>query len=215
VRYLLGDDQLDVRELERDMSVLLGEVQSSGFGAAAMLGVMEVIERRGMRAPRSMLLLSRTLITLEGTLRVIDPGFDLGTEAEALVARDHRAELGSPEELIRAEVIRALPALRTLPEHAEALATQWRAGRLTVQTEHYAGEDRVVVESWLNRTLVAISAAAGAVTSAGLLVAGSLASRHTIRDVLWALGFSGLAGTSVLLLRTVAQALHSEVARSE
>jgi ubiquinone biosynthesis protein len=215
VRYLLGDDQLDVRELERDMAVLLGEVQSSGFGAAAMLGVMEVIERRGMRAPRSMLLLSRTLITLEGTLRAIAPGFDLGTEAEALVARDHRDELGSPEELIRAELIRALPALRTLPEHAEALATQWRSGRLTVQTEHYAGADRAVVESWLNRTLVALSAAAGALTSAGLLVAGSLSPHRTIRDVLWVLGFAGLAGTAVLLLRTVAQALHSEVVRSD
>ena len=48
VRHMVGDaEHIDMRQLERDMSVLLGEVQAAGFGPAAMTGV----DRRH-RAPR-------------------------------------------------------------------------------------------------------------------------------------------------------------------
>jgi ubiquinone biosynthesis protein len=216
VRHLVGDDRhIDMRQLERDMSVLLGEVESRGFGAAAMAGVIDVIERHGLRPPSSMLLLSRTLITLEGTLRTLDHTFELGAEAEVIVSRDHRDDLGTPEELIQREAIRALPALRTLPEHAEAIASQLRSGRMVVRTERFAGGDRAVVENWLNRTLVGLATAVGALTSATVLVAGSLSPDKSVRDVLWVLGFGGLTGTAVLLMRTVAQSLHAQLAQSD
>lgn len=216
VRRLVGDAaQIDMRQLERDMSLLLGEIESAGFGVAALSGVIDVIDRHGLRPPRSMLLLSRTLITLEGTLRSIDPDFDLGPEAEQIVARDLREEFGTPEELVKKEFVKALPALRTLPEHAEAIATQWRSGRMVVRTERYAGADRPVVETWVNRILVALAGAAGALTSGVLLVAGSLTTDRPVRDVLWTLGFSGLTATTVLLMRTVAQALHAQVTSSD
>ena len=216
VRHLVGDEEhIDMRQLERDMSVLVGEVESTGFGAAAMAGVMNVIERHGLRPPRSMMLLSRTLITLEGTLRALSPGFELGTEAERIVSRDLREDVGTPEELLQRELLHALPALRTLPEHAEAIASQWRSGRMVVRVDRYAGADRAVVDRWVNRTLVAIATAAGALTSGALLVAGSLARDSGVLDALWVLGFSGLTGTTVLLLRTVAQGLHAQLARSD
>ncbi len=215
VRHLVGDDQVDMRQLEREMSVLLGEVDATGLSPAAMAGVLDTIERHGLRPPRSMLLLTRTLITLEGTLNTIDPTFSLGDEAELIVMRDHREDFGTPEDLVRRELLRALPALRTLPEHTEAVASQWRSGRLVLRTERYAGSDRIVVESWLNRILVAVAAGAGALTSAALLIAGALSPDKTVRAVIWTLGFTGLTGTTVLLMRTVAQALHPQVTRSD
>ena len=108
-----------------------------------------------------------------------------------------------------------LPALRTLPEHVEAIANQWRSGRLVMRTERYGGRDRAVVEGWLNRALVAAAGAAGVVASGVILAAGSLSPDKGVRDALWTLGFSGLTGASVLLLRTVAQALHGQPVRSE
>ena len=216
VRHMVGDaEHIDMRQLERDMSVLLGEVQAAGFGPAAMTGVIDVIERHGLRPPRAMMLLSRALITLEGTLRGLDPSFELGVQASAIVASDHREELGTPEDLVQKELIRALPALRSLPEHAEAIASQWRSGRMTVRTERYAGADRGVVENWLNRGLVAVAVAAGALTSATVLVAGSLSPDKGVRDACWVLGFGGLTATAVLLLRTVAQALHAQLTHSD
>ncbi len=211
VRHLVGDDQLDLRLLERDLAVLLGEVDGGGFSPAVMGGVMEVMDHHGLRPPRSMLLLSRTLLTLEGTLTTIDSGFELASEAERLVGIDQPGDRDSPEEILRRELVRMLPALRTLPEHAEALATQLRSGRLAIRTERYTGPDRPVVEGWLNRVLVLTASAAGALTSGALLVAGSLSPVKGVRDALWTLGFSGLTGTAILLMRTVAQALHARL----
>lgn len=215
VRYLVGDDQIDMRQLERDLAMLLGEVTDSGFSPAAMLGVMDVMNRHDLRPPRSMLLLSRTLITLEGTLKTIDGTFVLASEAQELVSQERETALGSPEELVRKELVHALPALRTLPEHAETIASQLRSGRLVVRTERYAGHDRAVVEDWLQRTLLVIAGGAGALTSAGVLVAGSLSANAVIRDVLWTLGFVGLTCALVVLMRTVAQALHGQATSSD
>jgi hypothetical protein len=86
---------------------------------------------------------------------------------------------------------------------------------MVLRTERYTGADRPVVEAWLNRLLVAASGAAGVVASAILLVAGSLTSNRTIRDVIWTLGFMGLTTTTVLLMRTVAQALHAQLTSSD
>jgi ubiquinone biosynthesis protein len=209
IRHLVGDDEIDLRHLERDLAGLLGEVQGGGFGPAVMAGVVEVMEHHGLRPPSSMLLLSRTLLTLEGTLKTLDPGFELSQEAERLVASESYGDLGDPEDLVKRELVRALPALRTLPEHAEALATQLRAGRMSLRTEHYAGGDRDVVEGWLNRVLVAVASGAGALASAGILVAGSLSPRTDVQDALWILGFFGLTGALIFLTRTIAQSLHA------
>ena len=156
------------------------------------------------------MLLSRTLLTLEGTLRVIDPDFHLPTQAAELMATDPLGDRLNPRELLQRELVRSLPALRTLPEHAEALAGQLRGGRLVVRSERYGGGDRVVVDAWVDRFLVAAMGGVGALTSATVLLAGSLAPDRDVRTGLWVLGISGLTATTVLLLRTVAQGLHRQ-----
>ena len=44
-------------------------------------------------------------------------------------------------DLLQQELRRSLPALRTLPEHIDELATQLRSGRLSVRVERFAGRD--------------------------------------------------------------------------
>jgi ubiquinone biosynthesis protein len=217
VRHLADDDRsTDLRALERDVGVLLGEVgEEGGLGPAVMRELLALMERHGLEPPGSMVLLSRTMLTLEGTLKVLDPGFELAPEAERIVAGDRSAVSGDPEALIQHELLRALPALRTMPDHAETLANQLRAGRLSVRTERYAGGDRAVVEQWVNRLLVLAAGGLGAITSAILLAAGSLARDHDVRTALWVLGFSGLTLAAALLMRTVAQSLHGLPVRSD
>jgi hypothetical protein len=106
-----------------------------------------------------------------------------------------------------------LPALRTLPEHAETLAGQLRTGRLVIRSEHYAGADRRVVDGWIDRVLVAAASGIGALTSAVVLVAAAMAPDADVRVALWVLGFSGLTAATVLMMRTVAQSLHGQSVR--
>src|SRR3954451_698045 len=49
----------------------------AGMSPAVLSGVLGVMERHGLRPPRALLLLTRTLLTLEAPLRLIDPEFDL------------------------------------------------------------------------------------------------------------------------------------------
>jgi ubiquinone biosynthesis protein len=215
VRHLVGDDRVDMRVLERDLSLLLGETEAGGISPAVLGGVLDVMERHGLEPPPSMLLLSRTLLTLEGTLKLIDPTFNLPAQATDLVVRDGLGDFGAPDDLVERELLRALPALRTLPEHVETLAGQLRTGRLSVRSERYAGADRGIVGAWIDRALVAGVAGIGALTAAVLLLAGSLSPDHSVRDALWVLGFSGLTTAAVLLMRTVAQSLHAQPVHSD
>jgi ubiquinone biosynthesis protein len=216
VRMLTGDDIADLRPLERDLARLLGEVGDvGGMSPAVLNGVLDTMERHGLKPPGSMVLLGRTLLTLEGTLRVIDPTFDLAPAASELLAGERRDDLADPEELIRREVIRALPALRSLPDHAETLAGQLRTGRLTVRTERYAGGDRRVVDEWVHRMLIVAVAGLGAIASGVLLIAGSLSTLDGVRYTLLGIGFAGVTFALVLLMRSTAQSLRHLPVRSD
>jgi ubiquinone biosynthesis protein len=208
-----GDDgAVDLRTLEADLGALLADFGAGGgFDPAIIRAVLGVMDRHGLQPPASITLLGRALVTLEGTLRILDAQFDLASQGGDLLASEHREDLGTPEEMLQRELIRALPSLRTLPDHAEALADQLRAGRLTIRTEHYAGDDRQVVDEWVDRALVTVMGVFGALASAVLLLAGSLAGARAgdegVRDALWAMGFSGTAFATVLIMRMAARTL--------
>ena len=207
VRHLAGDDaSTDLRALEADLGAVMSEM-GSGFDPQLIRQVLETMDRHGLQIPSSLSLLSRSLITLEGTLGVLCPGFDFAATGQELAKADASTTLGSPEEVLQRELIRALPSLRTLPEHAEAIAGQLRGGRLTLRTERYAGADRAIVDQWVDRALVGFIGGAGALASAVLLLAAGSTQTESIRETLWVLGFGGLTFAGTLLMRTAAQAL--------
>ncbi len=207
VRHLAGDDATtDLRALESDLGTVLTEM-GSGFDPKLINQVLTVMDRHGLQVPSALTLLSRSLLTLEGTLGVLNPGFDFAGTGTELAKTDAGDTLGPPEEVIQRELVRALPSLRTLPESIEAITAQLRAGRLTMRTEHFGGEDREVVDRWMSQTLVVISGGTGVIASAGLLVAAGVTQLEEVRQTLWVLGFGGLTFSATLLMRSVAQAL--------
>jgi ubiquinone biosynthesis protein len=208
VRHLAGDDAAtDLRALEADLGAILGEM-GTGFDPKLIHQVLTVMDRHGLQVPSALTLLSRSLLTLEGTLGVLCPGFDFAATGTELARADAEDTVGSPAELVQRELIRALPSLRTLPESFEAIGNQLRAGRLNVRTERFAGADREVVDRWMSQALVTFSGGAGALASAGLLLAAGTTHAEDVRQTLWVLGFGGLTFSSTLLMRTVAQAMH-------
>jgi ubiquinone biosynthesis protein len=178
-----------------------------------MIGhVLTIMQRHDLRPPPSITLLGRALVTLEGTLRVLEPGFSM-VDASKDVVRDHRDAFGTPREILQHEVMRLLPALRALPEHAEAIAGQLRAGSMTVRTERFAGRDREVIDEWVDRGVLALIGSAGTVSSALLLLAASATSNHKVQTALWILGFGSLAVAAILTFRGAARALRRHATR--
>jgi ubiquinone biosynthesis protein len=210
VRHLAGADATaDLQVLESDIGQLMVET-SGGFDPAVIGQVVAVMTRHGMRVPPSMTSLSRALLTLDGTLKVIDPRFELAVEATAAADALRGPDGAEAGDLVQQELQRALPALRTLPGHLDELATQLRSGRLSVRVERFADRDERVVSAWIDRVLVGLFGCIGLVASGLLLVAAELATTRDIRLALQAIGFIGVVFSSVLFMRSVAQVLRRE-----
>jgi ubiquinone biosynthesis protein len=214
-RDMSGDEVLvDLRSLENDIGAQLAQLDGGrGIDPRLITAVLRVMDRHGMRAPASITLLARALITLEGTLKMLSPGFDFGRASVALVGAEGQEMFGTPQEMLQREVLRAMPSLRTLPDHAETLANQLRAGRMTVRTEHYSGPDGVIVDAWVDRFVLTIIGGAGAVASAVLLFAAAATDNDKVRVTLWILGFAGMGFATILLMRAAARALRRHPGR--
>jgi ubiquinone biosynthesis protein len=209
VRRLAGSDDVDLRLLEADLSALLEEA-GGRFDPKIIPAILALMSRHNLRVPRSMSTLSRALLTLDGTLTIIAPLFDMATQATALVDDLDSSQAAIGEDAVKNELLRALPVLRGLPDHVDELATQLRAGRLRMQVERYGGEDRRVVDGWLDRILMVAIGGVGTLASAILLVAASSASSAALSDSLRGLGFIGLVFGLVLIMRSLAQILQRQ-----
>ena len=213
-RHLAGsDDASDSRRLEADIGMALSEgLGSGGFDPAAMTMILDIMGHHGLTVPTPMTILSRSLLTLEGTLRTIEPSFDVATEVNQLLPALAERKQEAMQQQLEKELVRALPSLRTLPGHLEGIAAQLRSGRLNMRLERYAGEDRAVVSRWIDRVVFAAIGMVGLLSSAVLLVASGMvgADQEGIEQTLQILGFVGIAVTSVIQMRVVAQLLRSE-----
>lgn len=210
---LSGSDEVgDSRALEADIGLVLSEGLSTGsFDPQAMSLMLDIMRRHGLEVPGPMTVLSRALLTLEGTLRTIDPGFNIAHEATALLPEFADTQGDMMQEQLQKELVRALPSLRTLPAHVEGIAAQLRRGRLSMRFERFAGRDREVVDRWVDRVTFASVGIFGMLSSALLLVAAALVTHdHDLRDSLVLFGFFGLIVTAVMQMRVVAQLLRRE-----
>ena len=216
-RDLTGDDgAVDLRSLEADMGVALGQLDSpGGMDPRLIRDVLSVMRRHGMRPPPSVTLLARSLLDDGGHPAPHRPRFSLTATSREVVLSEHSDAIGTPEEILQREALRALPSLRTLPEHVETLANQLRSGRMSVRAELFAGESRLAVDNWVDRVVIALTGGFGATAGAIMLFAAWAADNHGVQTALWILGFAGLTGGSVLLMRAAARALRRTAGRIE
>jgi ubiquinone biosynthesis protein len=202
-----GDEGGDSRALEADIGLVLTEGLGSGsFDPQAMSMMIDVMQRHGLEVPGAMTILSRALLTLEGTLRTIDSTFNIAHEATQLLPEFADQKSDMLQQQLEKEVIRALPSLRTLPAHVEAIATQLRSGRLNLRVERFAGHDKEVVDEWIDRSIFAATGLLGMIASAGLLIAAAFVTHDDdFATALQVIGFFGIIVTAVIQMRVVAQ----------
>ena len=152
-------------------------------------------------------MLSRALVCLEGTLRLIDPTFDFGTEATAIVSSWYGGRRAlDDDQMLKHELVRSAVLLRDLPAQIDEAATALLAGRLTLRTSRYS-DDVAVVGAWFDRAVVAAMGAVALVTGAVLLLGAAVSGTDELRAVLTGLGLFSLVSGSVLALRAVARSL--------
>jgi ubiquinone biosynthesis protein len=114
----------------------------------------------------------RALATMEGTLALLSPGFNILVESRAFASRLVGERL-QPDSLRRAaaeELMSLLPVLRRLPRRIDRVTSALEQGRLSVNVRLFADErDRAVVTGMLHEVLLAFTGTATGVMAVLLL----------------------------------------------
>ena len=209
VRRVAGQagENIDISSLEFDLGVVLTTLQGGGFDPAAISEIIRVLDRHGVGAPPSLTILARAILTLDGTLRALDPDFRMGPAAQERMGEIVAHQELDPRDQLTRELVRALPILRSMPQVGEDLALQARNGRLTLRIDRYSGPDGHRVEHWIYRILFTTVGVIGLLGSGLVLIAGGLSANDTVANPLRIIGFVGLFLSAAMMMRVVAQIL--------
>ena len=200
------DPAMPPDHLERALARLLDtHVRRDGtVDIAVTQDLVSSLTGLGVRLPAELVMLTRTLITLEGTLRRLAPELSVvEAAAGALTAGgpgaviDHRA-------FLRDELVSAIPHLRRIPENIDRLLTLSSRGELRFHTIIDENTHRTA-RTLVNRALLAAVGITILAVSAFLIVApGSRASTASPSGVPATIGYAGLLAGVVLVTRVVA-----------
>jgi ubiquinone biosynthesis protein len=199
-------DTTSPEQLERALARVMAEHVHPGGNVdpAALEDLVSMLARFGMRLPIDISLLSRALVTVDGTLRALCPDLSLVTAATELVGGRSGEPVVDRKTMARDELLAMVPHLRRLPERVDRMLTL--AGRGELRVRSVVDEDsRRILRTLANRLLLVLAGAAFLFASALLLVAtdaGPPVSGDTgLFDIF---GYGGMLIGVVLVLRVVA-----------
>jgi ubiquinone biosynthesis protein len=206
-------ESIEPQALEAELSLVLSEqLHSGGFDPRSLQDIVNIMGRHAIPVPPTFTLLARALVTLEGTLRVLDPQVDLATAAAVHLGASMDLSPATAKEAAQKELLRSLPSLRALPGLTEDIALQLRSGRVRLQIDAFSGPGRRHVTTWMDQAMFTAVAAVGLLASTLMLVGAALAGPEQETAGLLAVGYIGLVISSVMLMRVVAQILRREAA---
>jgi ubiquinone biosynthesis protein len=191
-------------QLERTLARLVAESVRPGgqVSPTALQDLVPALAGLGITLPSDLVLLTRALVILDGTIGVLAPGMSVVSAALEVAGPAAEAPV-DPEEMVRQELLTAALRLRHLPDRIDRLATLATRGDLRLRT--VASEDeRRVIRTLVDRALLAVVGAAMLLTS-GLLLSAPEAGRARVggTSLLDVLGYGGLLAGTVLVLRAV------------
>jgi len=195
--------------LERALSQFMARRLGPGMvvGADLFAELLQMLVGFELRFPPHVTAVFRALVTLEGTLAQLAPGFRILDESR-LVAADllHEAMAASSiQQAMRDEVLEQLPILKRLPRRVDQLLTTTERGQLSVRISLFSGEeDRRLIATMVGRALLAFLGTAAGVISVMLLgVPGGPRFYFGGDTILHGLGYTGLVASLILVLRVV------------
>jgi len=193
--------------LERALARLMAEnVRPTGAVApTAFQDLVALLSRFGIRLPSDLVVLSRALVTLDGTLRVMSPDLNLvATAATIMAPTSTEPPVLDRDEMIREELLSVLPHLRRLPDRIDRVLSLTGRGELRIRSVVDEDSQRIL-RTLANRALLAFIGFALLLVGTMLLVAGDagpiVAGGTGLFEIF---GYGGLLAGMVLLLRVVA-----------
>ena len=148
----------------------------------------------------------RALVTLEGTLRTLAPGYNVIDAAQQVATEMMRDRLSpaTVEEMAKEEVQKLAPVLRRIPRHVDRLATIAERGDLKVRMSLLSLEEdvRVVTTLW-NRAILAFLGGIVGVISVGLIAIPGGPAFTGKTSLYEFFGYFGLFCSTILVMRVL------------
>jgi ubiquinone biosynthesis protein len=167
-------DEIDEQRLERALGVLMAKHLSNGQAPDIDMftDLFRVVAEFRLSIPPAIAAVFRALATVEGTLGLLSPGFNILVESRAFANKLIGEQL-QPDSLRRIateELMSLLPVLRRLPRRIDRVTSALEQGRLSVNIRLFADErDRAVVTGMLHELLLAFTGTATGVMAVLLL----------------------------------------------
>jgi len=171
-------DDLDEFMLRRQIGEFMSRYLGAGsaLDASAFTEVIQILGRHGLAVPPELTAAFRAIATVEGSARVLDPEFNLVTEATGF-AQERVDEQRRPKAVARSvadELIGMLPAARRLPRRIDQITGQLATGRLSVNVRLFADRrDRAVLREFINLGAITFLAGVFGLMAALLLSSGA------------------------------------------
>ncbi|MCT2585422.1 ABC1 kinase family protein [Actinophytocola gossypii] len=175
-------DEIDEQRLERALGALVAkhvphsEAHGQGPDIDMFTDLFRIVAEFRLAVPPPIAAVFRALATMEGTLALLSPGFDILGESRAF-AGALIGERMRPESLrgtATEELLSILPVLRRLPRRIDRVGAALEQGRLSVNVRLFADErDRAVVTGMLHELLLAFTGTATGIMAVLLLASTS------------------------------------------
>jgi ubiquinone biosynthesis protein len=201
-------EAVDERELQRAVGALIVRYAAPGStaGTAAVAALLRTFAAYGLGVPAPVAAVFRAFATIEGTLGLLRPGFDLVAQARAAGGR-RLAETFAPGRLrgtLEEELTALLPMLRGLPRRVDRIGDALEHGRLRLNVRLFADDrDRRLVTGLLHQALLTVIGAAAGVMAVLLLGAGDGPRISAGVGLFPLLGYGLLIVAMVLVLRVL------------
>jgi ubiquinone biosynthesis protein len=192
-------------KLDRALARLLADHVGAGgtVDVRALADLVPLLGEFEITLPGDLVVLLRALITLDGTLGVLSPGFSVIAAGKQLAQEAAAEQSSDPNDVMQEALISELPVLRRLPADVGRTLSLASRGSLQFRTVAAEDDERFTRTLW-NRTLLAVVGSAFVLTSVLLmgLEVGPVLGGDTRLVVV--LGVGGMFLGVVLLLRVVA-----------
>jgi ubiquinone biosynthesis protein len=207
---------VDDEELERALARFMTRHLAPGMvpSAAMFNDLLQLFFTFGISLPPELSTFFRALITLEGTLTTLSPGYPVIDRAEAIAIEWMRARVAPStlEEFAREELIRMGPLLRRLPRRLDRMANQIERGNLRARVSLFSDpHDERVVTKLVNRTVLALAGGVVGIIGVMLLGVGNGPPFAGDTSLYEFFGYFSLFCSVVLIMRVIVSVLHDGV----
>ncbi|WP_433209798.1 ABC1 kinase family protein [Dactylosporangium sp. CS-047395] len=208
-------EELDEQALERALGQFMAAHLAPGVPPRLDMfaDLFHILGAHGLRVPPGVAAVFRAVATLEGTLKVLDPTYELVTEARAY-ATTHIAARFTPPSLRQAatdETLRLLPLLRRLPRRVDRITNAVEQGRLSLGVRLFAdARDRSYVSGLVRQMTLALLGAVTGIMAVLLLGTDGGPAVSADLSLFQLFGYNLLLLSAILILRTLLSGLRRE-----